>query len=87
MSHYIGFCAAVLTVGSAVPQVFRILRTRDVHAISLPLYVMLFAGVLLWLAYGISIHALPIIISNSISAVLSATILTLKLRLAGGTRG
>lgn len=82
MGHMLGFCAAALTVGSGFPQVVRILRTRDVHAISLPLYVMLFSGVLLWLAYGITIHALPIIVSNAISASTSGLILLLKVRLS-----
>lgn len=82
MINPIGFCAAALTVGSGVPQVFRIARTRDVHAISLPLYIMLFTGVLLWFAYGLTIHAWPVIIGNAISALLSGTILVLKVRLS-----
>lgn len=82
IGHLCGLLAPVLTVGSGIPQVFRILRTRDTHAISLHLYLMLFAGVLCWLAYGISIHAWPVIISNSISAVLSGITLYLKVRLS-----
>lgn len=82
MSHVIGFLAASLTVGSGFPQLFRIFRTHDVHAISLPLYVMLLSGVLLWITYGLSIHAWPVVISNSITATTSAVILFLKVRLS-----
>lgn len=80
--HFIGFIAAALTVGSGFPQLFRILRTRDVHAISLPLYVMLFSGVVLWLVYGIASRDWPIIIGNSISTTTSGIILLLKVRLS-----
>lgn len=86
-SHLLGFCAALLTVSSGFPQVFRILRTRDVHAISLPLYVMLFTGMLLWLAYGITIHAWPVVASNAIGSTTSGIILVLKIRLASRAHG
>jgi len=80
MTHIIGYVAASFTVSSSIPQVVRILRTRDVYAIPLPLYVMRLTGVVLWLLYGISIHALPVIIANSVSGALIATILFLKIR-------
>lgn len=82
MPHLLGYFAACLTVGSGVPQLLRILRTRDVHAISLWLYVMLFAGVLLWFAYGLAIHAWPVIIGNGISVMLTGWVLFLKIRLS-----
>jgi MtN3 and saliva related transmembrane protein len=37
-------------------------------------------GVFLWLLYGIRIDALPVILSNGITLVLSLTILVFKLR-------
>ncbi len=79
--NLLGYFAASLTVSSSVPQVVRILRTRDVRAISVYLYLMLFLGVALWLAYAFSLHALPLILSNSTSLVLIGTILYLKIRL------
>jgi MtN3 and saliva related transmembrane protein len=44
------------------------------------MYVMFTLGILLWLAYGILIESLPLIFSNSITFVMAATILVLKLK-------
>jgi MtN3 and saliva related transmembrane protein len=38
------------------------------------------AGVVLWLIYGIMIGSLPVILSNVVTLVLSATIIALKIR-------
>jgi MtN3 and saliva related transmembrane protein len=83
--HILGYIAGCLTVSSSIPQVVRILRTRNVFAISLPLYCMLFSGVLLWLLYGISLRALPLILSNGTSLVLIGIILFLKIKLGRET--
>jgi MtN3 and saliva related transmembrane protein len=37
-------------------------------------------GVFLWLLYGLQLGALPIVLSNGITLVLSLTILVFKLR-------
>lgn len=78
--EWLGTIAAVLTTASFVPQAIRILRTRDTHSISLPMYVAFTVGVGFWLGYGLVLHSWPMIVSNAITFLLAATILALKLR-------
>ncbi len=76
----IGSVAAVLTTASFVPQVWHSLKTRDVSGISLGMYSAFTIGVALWLVYGLLLWSWPLIIANSITLALAATILGLKLR-------
>ena len=76
----IGSVAAVLTTVSFVPQVWHSLKTRDVSGISLGMYSVFTVGVALWLVYGLLLWSWPLIIANSITLALAATILGLKLR-------
>jgi MtN3 and saliva related transmembrane protein len=76
----IGSVAAVLTTVSFVPQVWHSLKTRDVSGISLGMYSAFTIGVALWLVYGLLLWSWPLIIANSITLALAATILGLKLR-------
>lgn len=80
LSDLIGYCAAVLTTASFVPQAWHTFRTRDVSGISLGMYSAFTAGVSCWLAYGILLQAWPIVIANLITLSLAATILVMKLR-------
>jgi len=76
----LGFLAAVCTTASFVPQVWHILKTRDTRAISLMMYLLFTAGVVLWLVYGIMIGSTPVVAANSITLVLALVILTCKVR-------
>jgi MtN3 and saliva related transmembrane protein len=76
----IGLLAGTLTTASFVPQVARILVSRDTRAISLSMYALFTAGVFLWLVYGLILGALPIILANGIAFVLAGTVLALKVR-------
>ncbi len=77
--EWIGFFAAALSTISYLPQVIHTIRSRDTTGISLGMYILLVAGTSLWLAYGIALNSLPLIIANIITISLSTTILTFKL--------
>jgi len=79
-SDTIGYAAATLTTASFLPQAWYTFRTRDVRGISLGMYLIFVIGVSLWLAYGVMVAALPIVIANSITLMLAGTILAMKLR-------
>jgi MtN3 and saliva related transmembrane protein len=81
-AEVIGYLASACTTFSFVPQVVRILRTRDVAAISLPMYAAYTIGIALWLAYGIAIGSGPVTAANAVTLVLSASVLVLKIALA-----
>lgn len=81
IAQALGYLAASLTTLSFVPQAVRVIRTRDTRAISVVSYTMFCAGIALWLAYGLALGSMPIILANAITLVLASTVLALKLRL------
>ncbi|HEW5378390.1 hypothetical protein BH638_03475 [Streptococcus pneumoniae] len=74
----IGSIAAILTTFAFLPQVFRVVKTKDTGTIAM--YVMQVIGIALWLAHGIRIGDLPLILANSVSFLLSGIILFYKLK-------
>lgn len=76
----LGFAAAIFTTSSFVPQAVKILVSHDTRSISLSMYAMFTTGVALWLVYGLTLRALPIILANAVTLLLSGTILILKLK-------
>lgn len=78
--EWVGFVAAALTTCSFIPQAIRTIRTKETHGISLGMYVMFTVGIAFWLVYGLVLMSWPMILSNIVTLVLSATILALKIR-------
>jgi MtN3 and saliva related transmembrane protein len=60
----LGLVAMCLTTSSFMPQVWRIWKTRDVSAISLPTYVIITVGLALWLVYGLLRANMPLVVAN-----------------------
>ena len=77
----LGYLAATLTTASFIPQAWLTFRSRDVSGISLGMYSVFTLGIALWLAYGVMLRAWPIVIANTVTFVLAAAILTMKLTL------
>ena len=80
VNEIIGLIAACLTTSAMAPQAIKIIRTGDTQALSLSMYLCSTCGVLLWLIYGVSINDTALILANSLSFILAATILVLKVR-------
>lgn len=78
--EWFGFAAAFLTSISFVPQAVMTIRTRNTSGISRAMYSMFTVGVALWLVYGIALESWPMIVANTVTLGLAATILVLKLR-------
>ena len=79
-TELIGYIAAILTTASFVPQVVRVVRTRDTRAISRTMYVAFCLGIAMWLLYGIALASTPIIVANAVTLVLASVVLGYKLR-------
>lgn len=79
-TEIVGHVAGVLTTLAFVPQVLRVLKTRQTRDISLAMFVMFTLGVALWLCYGIAIGSWPVSLANGVTLVLAAVILVCKLR-------
>lgn len=77
-SDLIGSAAAILTTASFLPQAIHVIRTKDTGAISLTMYSMFMAGIILWLVYGLMIGEMPVILANTVTIGLAAIILTRK---------
>jgi MtN3 and saliva related transmembrane protein len=78
-SEIIGYLAATLTTGSFVPQAILTIKTRDTESLSLGMYGAFTLGVLCWLIYGIYLGDKAIIIANTITLLLAASILSFKI--------
>ncbi|MGO4571307.1 SemiSWEET transporter [Microvirga sp. 2TAF3] len=76
----LGFVAAILTTVCWLPQAFRTIRTKDTKSLSLVTQSIFTFGVGLWLIYGIMAGNAPIIFANSVTFILVALILAMKLR-------
>ena len=79
MEIFIGYIAAILTTLSYLPQVMRVILTRQTRDISRNMYILQGVGVFLWLSYGISLSNLPIILANAMTFVFVCTILYYKI--------
>ena len=80
LSNLVGYPAAFLTTIAFVPQAWRSWRTRDLSGISLPMYALFTLGVAFWLAYGILLGSVPIMLGNGITLALASVVLVLKIR-------
>ncbi|MBA5793446.1 SemiSWEET transporter [Flavobacterium sp. xlx-214] len=75
IENILGTVAGILTSVSMLPQLFKVVKQRDVENISVVMLVVLLCGVSLWVIYGFMKNEWPIIISNAFSVVLNATLL------------
>jgi MtN3 and saliva related transmembrane protein len=78
-THWFGIIAGTLTTAAFVPQVIRILQTKQTNNISLTMYILSAMGVAIWIYYGLQIESLPVVIFNIINLVIILIILVAKL--------
>ncbi len=76
----VGFAAGTLCTLAYLPQALHSFRTKSVSDISLLMLVSLNIGLLLWVAYGVMIRSLPLILPNAITFFLAFPLLVMKLR-------
>jgi MtN3 and saliva related transmembrane protein len=80
ITDWTGSAAATFTTVAFIPQAWKVWRTNHTADISLGMYILFTTGVALWLAYGILLTAWPIIIANSVTLLLSGTVLVMKIK-------
>jgi MtN3 and saliva related transmembrane protein len=76
---HLGLLAGALTSAAVIPQVVKSYRTRQLRDISIWQPVLLNVGMILWLAYGIVIHDLPLIAANSFSLFCYTLLIVMKI--------
>jgi len=82
---FVGFAAGTLCTLAYLPQALHSFRTKSVSDISLMMLVSLNIGLLLWVAYGVMIRSLPLILPNAVTFFLAFPLLVMKLRFQEGT--
>lgn len=76
----VGLAAGILTTISFLPQVILIYKTRHTRDISLGMFSLFTAGIILWLIYGILNKSVSVIAANAVTFFLSLYILIMKLK-------
>ena len=76
----IGYLAASLTTAAFLPQAWLTWETRCADGISLAMYGTFTVGIALWLAYGLQLGAMPIVMANLIILLPACFILIMKIR-------
>ena len=74
---YIGTLAAICTTTAFIPQILKIKRQGG-DDLSYPMLLLYLTGTLLWLAYGLMIHAAAVIWANGCTAGLVLLAVVMK---------
>lgn len=80
MLFIVSILSTVLTTVSQLPQVIKTIKMKETRDLSLTTLVMLTTGVGFWVIYGFMLNQPPIYIANIITFILSATVLSLKIK-------
>ena len=67
----IGVAASACTAASLIPQLTKVVREKKAENVSLWMLLVLFAGLGLWVYYGILKNDWIIIVSNSFSVIVN----------------
>jgi len=76
----IGFVALSIMNGSAIPQLIKTFKTKEVKDLNILREIMLLIGCGLYLVYGIYRKDPVIITSNSIASIMFITLISLQLK-------
>ena len=80
MMGVIGIVAGILILSGWVPQILRGYRTKKLNDVSSYLMILIFAGAVLWLVYGIALDDVYIMGVNLAAMVLTMIVLSMKLK-------
>lgn len=76
----VGLAAGICTSISLLPQLVKLVRDKKAEDISLFYLLILFAGLALWIWYGVLRDDLPILLTNGFSLVLNGVVIALGIR-------
>jgi MtN3 and saliva related transmembrane protein len=79
----LGLVAGALTSLCEIPQIYRIWKRKSADDVSYKMYLLLSAGVVLWIVYGILEEQIAVVITNVINLVLNSFLLYLKWKYRG----
>jgi MtN3 and saliva related transmembrane protein len=74
----VGIVGGIITSVCVLPQVYRVVRTKSAEDVSLYTYVLLSTGQVFWIAHGVIVSNMLIIVFNAISIFINLILLGLK---------
>jgi MtN3 and saliva related transmembrane protein len=80
LADLMGYIAAIGTTGAFIPQAVKVFKTKKTEDLSRETYILLCAGILLWIVYGVMIVSLPIIIANGVTFLMTFYILVMIIK-------
>ena len=80
MMGIIGIVAGILILSGWVPQILKGYRTKKLNDVSAYLMILIFAGAVLWLIYGMALDDVYIMGVNLAAMVLTMILLSMKLK-------
>lgn len=79
----VGYTAAAVSTFVFVPQVIRTWRLKSARDLSMATLLMMSAGLVLWVIYGLLTNQAPVIASNGVVFLLVSAILVMKIKFDG----
>lgn len=76
----IGYLGGIFIMISFIPQVVKSYKTKSVRDLSLGMIIATLAGTGFWVAYGLLIKGMPIVVMNSIFGLIVLYQLYLKIK-------
>jgi len=87
LANGVGTAAALCSITSFAPQIWKIWRERDASSVSLKTYSLTVTCFVLWTIYGVLSMAWPIIVANACALVMATGVLVMKWRFRNGEPG
>lgn len=78
-STIVGYVASVASISAFVPQLYKVIKTRDTKSLALPMWIFEVITFVLWTTYGVLLGNVPIIVTNAVCGAMAVAILTMKL--------
>ena len=75
----VGLFGAFLSSVTFIPQVYKAWQSKSVGDLSMTMILIVFSSTIVWIVYGVSLILWPVIICNSIMAVLTMLLIYFKL--------
>lgn len=78
--HIIGYAASICMIIGYLPQAIVTIRTRDTEGIAMPTFLAMGLGSVFFVAQGLLLHNIPLVITNVITSICSAIICIIKIQ-------
>ena len=76
----IGYFAMASINIALIPQVAKSWKSKSTKDVSIAWNSLYFAGLMMWLAYGMGIGSVPLALSSAVEGSLALSLLTLKIK-------